>query len=199
MLDILANGNAKKGKFITSNDFFLNGYNKIIDLDDSYLKDSLLVKNFNEHGKAYLFSGKHAKAIKKIHEALVISKKNKDSLSIAYSYKWIGNAYAMKKFYDDAIFYYKKCIKYDTSVKMQNDINSNLGNIYSLKKEYVKAEKYLLENLKAPDNNNFDLIVSNNNLANLYHNMKDYEKAHHYFLKTDEYATKSNNKIINSS
>ena len=35
------------------------------------------------------------------------------------------------------MFYYKKGIKYDTSVKMQNDINSNLGNIYSLKKEDV--------------------------------------------------------------
>ena len=64
MLNILANGNLKKGNFILSNDFFTRSNNKIINMDDSYLKDSLLINNFNEHSKAFLLSGNFTKAIK---------------------------------------------------------------------------------------------------------------------------------------
>mgnify|MGYP000017623015 CR=1 FL=1 len=146
MLSLLADGTVKKGNFLKANDFFLNSYNKITKMKASYLKDSLLIQNFNNHGKAYLDSGNYAKGIKKINESLVISKKNRDSIHIGGSYKWLGNAYAMQELYDDAIFYYTECVKYDTSVKMKFLVNSNLGNIYSRKKEVFYGKHRLPDN-----------------------------------------------------
>ena len=195
MLNILSKGAAKKADFNGSNNFFSKVYNTITNFNESRLKDSLLIQNLNEHGRSYLEMGNYSNGIKKIHESLVISKKNKDSLFIGDSYKWLGNAYAMQALYNDAIFYYTESVRYDKSIKMKYLINSNLGNIYTRTKEYSKAEKYLLETLKATDNNNFDLLVSNESLATLYTKMKKYKKAHFFYLKAEEYALRSNNKL----
>ena len=96
---------------------------------------------------------------------------------------------------DDAIFYYNECVKYDSSIEIKNIIDNNLGIIYTDKKEYKLAEKYLLESLKSTDSSDFyNLSISYINLADLYSEMKDYEKAHPLFLKADECASKIDDK-----
>ena len=195
MLKILATGNNKEGSLKNSNNFYLKQHNKIIKLNNSYLKDSLLIENLNIHGNNYLNSGDFPKGVDNFLKALTIGKKNKDSILIGKTYQLLGNAYGRQGFHDDAISYYAECVKYNISRKIKNSIDNNLGIIYRHKKDYKRAEKHLLETLKTNDSTNLkDSSLSYYNLAYLYTRMKDYKKAHTFFLKADKDAAQLNDK-----
>ena len=195
MLKILATGNNKEGNLEASNNFYLKQYHKIVKLNNSYLKDSLLIENLNIHGNNYLNSGDFPKGVENFHKALTIGKENKDSILIGKTYQLLGNAYGRQGFHDDAISYYEECVKYNISRKIKNSIDNNLGIIYRHKKDYKRAEKHLLETLKTNDSSNLkDSSLSYYNLAYLYTRMQDYKKAHTFFLKSDKDASQLNDK-----
>ncbi|ULC58175.1 tetratricopeptide repeat protein [Flaviramulus sp. BrNp1-15] len=196
MLDVLAVGHSKKGDYETANNYFLKKYEEISKLNDSYVKDSLRVENLNIHGNIYLDQGKYSEASVNFHKSLEIGQKLNDSILIGASYNWLGNTYAEQGLLDDALFYFKECVKYDTSLGMKNVIDSNIGAIYAEKKDFEKAEEYLLESLKTIDTTNiYDLSITYNNLAYINTEKGNHQKAHTLYLKSYEYASQVNNKL----
>ena len=64
------------------------------------------------------------------------------------------------------------------------DLFDKMGNLYKLKGEYPKAEKYYLESLEIRKNlkNHSDIAISQNNLGLLYRKMGNFPKAKEFFM-----------------
>lgn len=99
--------------------------------------------------------------------------------------------------YKESINYYKK-IEFIINPKIynikSNHIKHNLGISYLLLKDFINAEKYLLENTKINENlkDTIALIGSYGDLANLYYEQFKDNQAIPYFIKAYELAKKTN-------
>jgi signal transduction histidine kinase len=194
LLGILTTRDLQNGSYKASEENNLKQYKVISSLKDSYLKDSLFVKNLNKNGDLYRDQGSYPEAAVKFNEALVIAKKINDTILMSKTYYFLGNVYAEQALYDDALFYYGLCTQTNRSLELKNSINSNIGFIYMYKNEYKKAEEYLNETLRNTDSIDiYNLSKIYTGLGSLNTKMEKYKKAHVFFLKADKYTSLLNN------
>ena len=105
------------------------------------------VKIMNELFRAYLYSDP-VKAITYTREALTLATAIDDKKGMAASYNNLGVAYRNQGALDVSLENYIKSLAINTSIQNGEGIattKNNIANIYSMKKDYGQALKYLEE------------------------------------------------------
>ncbi|KIO53925.1 histidine kinase [Flavobacterium hibernum] len=118
------------------------------------------------------------------------------SLAGAYENYYVKNL-KERTLLDSSEYFYNKTISYSKNFADNKIVAKlSLGNIYSWKKDYVKAEKTYYDIIFLADQNKMpDMVcLANYNLGDIYYTTKKYDKALVFFKKTDSISaiTKTN-------
>jgi two-component sensor histidine kinase len=109
----------------------------------------------------------------------------KDSIQKSYAYHNIANLYIQLNQLDSALLFIDKSIKIKYHFKNKYDINSDyvtIGEILSLKKDYINSNYYLNLVLKS-EKSIITLIEAERIISSNYYNLKDYKNSSkHYHL-----------------
>lgn len=182
-------------KFKIAEDLLFTNKDLLESINPSTLKDSLMSNNYGSLASYYSRKEDYPKALNNYIEALKISKRNKDSISILNSYNGLGTVYIYQGLYDDALTQYKLSLDYTRSKYSKYQAYNNIGSVHFYKKEFKEAEMYYLKSLEyLNDNNKIDQLDSYNNLASVAYYNNHIDKALKYFFKSYNLALQTDSK-----
>lgn len=104
-----------------------------------------------------------------------------------------------EKYLDSAQYFFEKSILYSNNqIKNKITAQTNLANVFYLKKKYEDSEKQYLSSLLISKENKFSSSYCNisYNIANLYYSQKEYKKALVYFKIVDSIHIADNSNIL---
>ncbi|MDZ4664263.1 MAG: tetratricopeptide repeat protein [Bacteroidota bacterium] len=133
------------------------------------------------------------KAADYFKKSLEVSIKHGSKNNIAYAYNNLGNIYSSStKMYDIALEYYRRALNIRKELNHVREIApilSNMGIIYSDKKEYNKAEQYYKESLELnlKYGKKRSICICYTNIGNVYFEQNDSKKADFYYREALKY------------
>jgi AraC-like DNA-binding protein/TPR repeat protein len=180
---------------------------------DDFTKGRILSNQIGDKKQIIIFNnnisliqnevGNYQKAITTLHESEKILfnleylySKDKFTTTVSNIYLQLGLSYentyydekSKYKLLDSALFYYKKTIVFSKNL-LDNKLTaqSNMANIYKVKKDFAKAEKIYISLMEFTKENKHENKYFNvaYNLGDLYYEQKKYDKALICFLKVD--------------
>lgn len=150
---------------------------KLKKLEGPALEDKVI--KLVEKAKVLMSKNELDKAITEFNEILV---KHKDSSGISIVNLYIGNCYAMKDDFENAIKYYKLAVeKYPDN----RELIISIGNAYNNSNQYDKALEWF-EKVPFDELNNIDTLY---NIGVTFFNKAKYDEAVKYFKKATETGT----------
>ena len=182
---------------------FLGNYHTALDYLD---KTVPLFKNSADKSRIYeIYSrlgllnkniGNYEKSLENYQKALKVLKSpnNNYSLKKSRTLNSIGNLYFEWSYLDKAKEYYEKSIQ--AGAKSRNKIQAyiNLGNIFTSKENYKKAEENYLNALKLSEMYDIPYFIAkiNNNISVMHFKKNEIEKALKFLLRAAEVNKKLN-------
>ena len=138
--------------------------------------------------------------------SLKISKKYKNEMQEAHSYKILGLYHAYKSEFKESITSYNKAIvifKKFNKFEVLIDIYDNISIVLSQEGKYEQALEYLFEGLNISEKNNFKygIIKTCIGIGDSYRLIEKYEKAEEYLLRAlalEKQKTKSQESILST-
>lgn len=124
----------------------------------------------------------------------------KDDISRSTAKNNIGNVYFFQSDYDNALLYFAESEKLLAKLPYVNEslllAKLNIGETYYHKKDYLKAEKILLEGYQLAKQKKVQRMLNSANvlLGKLYFDLKDYNKSQSFLLAALD-ASQKNNEI----
>ncbi len=140
-------------------------------------------------------------AILYFSQGLKVAENAKDNFYMATFHLWEGINYNIKSEYETALTELIQAGEFASltdSVKLQNSIVRNKGNVYWGMGLYEKALENYFQSLKIGEENQFysDIASSFNNIGNVYQSVSDYGKARDYYTRALDMAEKNNFKLV---
>ena len=132
-------------------------------------------------------------------ESYQLSKKNKDSKSIAMALSEIGRYYYRKGAYDSAYYYIYKAIPFYTSRYNKAVVYSQISNIETNRGNYAESIRLLIksDSLYRLENDTAGIIISNVNLATILGKKNEFIQSIIYLKKAEELAVKNETALGN--
>ncbi|WP_170069411.1 tetratricopeptide repeat protein [Spirosoma pollinicola] len=125
--------------------------------------------------------GDFSQATSYYFKSLRASEKAGDLGGVAKTYNNIGIVFKYQEKYDHALYYYWQSFRKSAGVDPRNQAGAlaNIGVIYQLKKDNLKAITYLIQarNRFAALNEPMGLVICDNDLGETYCRIKQYDKA----------------------
>jgi AraC-like DNA-binding protein len=125
-----------------------------------------------------------------------IKSNNNITLGGSYESSYMKNQ-NKKYLLDSAEYFYKKTISYSSNILLNKiAAKTNLGNIYSFKKDFKNAEKTYYDIIFIAKQNNYTrgIITANYNLGNLNYETKRYDKALVFLKRVDSISQANDSK-----
>lgn len=192
---ILARVYFKKGKFDKAENILFENRSRLKDIKSSKLKDSLVLSDYGTSADFYYEKQDYPSAFENYIDALKISEKMNDSMSIKDAYNGLGSVYMNQELYDNAISNFEQSLKYSVSKYSKYQVYNNIGLVYYYQQDFEKAEKFMLKSIEYLNSkNSLDMLDSYNNLASISFYRDNKDDAHEYFMKSYEIAKQTNSK-----
>ena len=165
---------------------------KILNLREN---DTLKRYYFFRLANLYYNTYENEKFKETINLIFLLSKKSNDSISIAKSFRYLGDYHYNIFKNDSAYFYYSKAEKINQKLKNKadlSDIQLYKANILLFEKDYVGCEVAIINILKTAISKNdyrliYDCYIT---LANALDGLNDFEKSLEYYNKAFEITKK---------
>jgi two-component system sensor histidine kinase UhpB len=162
---------------------------KLIEYQEKHKLYPLKTSPYDQIGDNLVFAGKYKEAMAYYQRSLGIETQYKSLVNMAIAENRIGNVFELMNQPDEAIRHFDLGLKYAENASytlLQTDLLTNLGRLYTDKKNWSKAESYLKRSEKVArglDAKN-SLRVVLHNLGDFYIEQKKYDQAGKYYLES---------------
>jgi hypothetical protein len=169
---------------------------RLCDSDEDYEKIRFLALTYTRLGRLFYDENYCDLAMLKYKKALNCLNIIKDSISISYTYKNIGNVYQFLDKTDSALYHYRKSLEIYSGLTNKLDIEKSIAQILFDKGEKDSAYIMIKSNLEKLDN--YRPIDSYYGILGIfYHEDEEYDSAIYYLGKCSE-STNNYVKIASS-
>ncbi len=154
-----------------------------VDNPEDYEKIRFLALTYTRLGRLFTNENYCDLAILKYKKALNCLNIIKDSISISYTYKNIGNVYQLLDKTDSALYHYRKSLEIYSGLTNKLDIEKNIAQILFERGEKNNAYIIIKNNLDKIENTNVRYSYYNI-LGEMYMDDKEYDSAAYYLAKS---------------
>ncbi len=165
------------------------------------LKPQQKLRYFEVLGNYYYAGENPDSAIHYYRMGLAAARETDNAYYIASFHLWLGINYNIKSEYEPALSELtlaEETAALTDSIKLQNTVVRNKGNVYWGMGVYEKALENYFRSLKISEDNHFnsDIASSLNNIGNVYQSISDYPRAREYYSRSLSLAEKNNFNLV---
>ncbi len=162
---------------------------KLIEYQEKHKLYPLKTSPYDQIADNLAFAGKYKEAMAYYQKSLRIETEYKDLVNMAIAENRIGNVYELMKQPDEAIRHFDLGLSYAEKANyelLQTDLLTNLGRLYTDKKNWNKAEYYLKRSEKVARelDARSSLRVVLHNLGDFYIEQKKHDQAGKCYLES---------------
>lgn len=159
----------------------LEYFQQAIEASQSDTNYKLISKIYSQTGTLFLYQDVYDEAMKAYRQAYRYSTMAKDSISIIFNLRDLGETFTAFNNADSALYYYKKAYKQAEEIENQhlmNMIGNSLADLYEQLKKYHLARTILQASSNGIEKNNLRSFYSIS--ADLYYHSGDLDSAFYY-------------------